>query len=776
MIAGAEKGDRPLAEVAPDAPAGLVALVDTDLPLGELADRLDRFVPATAAAPEAKRARLRLPGPKILLPVAAAFLVAAAILGLLWNQERGHRRSAERAAATARAESSAGTFFLAEALLASADELAADRFDWSAALHGAAALARLTQERPGVNALRAAARGHALWAALGETRGLERDRDLAAPIAAVAAGGDLVLTAAGHTVKMWRAGGEPAGSLVGHKADVVSLAVSRDGKRAVSSAPGELFVWHLDSRRLVRQLPRADQDAAADLALSPDGATLLTTEHDGTVGLWRLDDPAAGDRPVPHLGHNGPVLAVAFSAAGDLFASAGADGHVILWETATGRKRTRLGSVSGRPLDLAFSPDGNHIAVASSNHTVVVGYVPAGEDALGEPLVGHRDAVRSVTFTPDGALIVAAGADGSVRAWHRLDLATAFALDAHDAGATGVAALAGKDGARLLSGGGDGHLRVWRLGAGARSIVHDGTLLSVALAAGRDEALLGSSDRLQRWNLATGAIDEPALLPGCDQAHAIAAAPGGRFTAAACRSGAVRLWDSKRSQELPPILDHGGARVLAFSPDGALLATGGRDGTVRLWVSESTVQAAVLRAKEGAVTALAFSRDGARLAAAGETGWLQVWTRREKSAVPEKLLSGDAPWRALAFSPDGDTLLAAERQGAVLIHTGTWAREGVGDPHDEIHTIRIAADGAVLAGRDHLRLVAFPSGAPLLTLPARTTAIDLSATNLLWTDGIRVHTAPLSALRTSADAAALRTAAEHATGLTLDGFRPVRRR
>ena len=238
----------------------------------------------------------------------------------------------------------------------------------------------------------------------------------------------------------------------GHRREVRSLAFSPDGAMLASAdAHGRIVLWNVaPSQKAEMKVVLRDGDQWFAVArLAPDGSKIATGGNDKTVLLW---DASTGRRRAMLLGHTSPVKALAFSHNGALLASA-SQREVITWDVASGKRlRTFEGasplalSASGdklaatvekgivavwnagvgsrkstirmlpdQPTALAFSPDGETLAITSKNQ---VKLWSASNGRERTTLHGYQGGeFPTIAFSVDGKTLASTGEEGTINLW-----------------------------------------------------------------------------------------------------------------------------------------------------------------------------------------------------------------------------------------------------------------------------------------------------------------------------------------------------------------------
>jgi WD40 repeat protein len=226
-----------------------------------------------------------------------------------------------------------------------------------------------------------------------------------------------------------------------------------------TSARTALDLWRPADGKHVGAMPLPAGEALSATAFAPDGKTLALGFRSGLVHL--IDWPSRDLRAKAKA--SGPVHALAFSPDAPVLATA-AGGKVELWDVPTGHALRHFLAKDDVPenqqpvlADLAFSPDGNTLAMSGYDTVIRLVDWPTGK--LLTTCEGHTSAVLSVAFAPDGRTFTSGSFDKTVRLWETFTGKTIETFSDHDGPVTSV--VFAPNGRTVYSASADGRALAW---------------------------------------------------------------------------------------------------------------------------------------------------------------------------------------------------------------------------------------------------------------------------------------------------------------------------
>ena len=381
--------------------------------------------------------------------------------------------------------------------------------------------------------------------------------------------------------------------------------------------------------------------------------------------------------------------------------------------------RTLSGHV-GQVLGCAVSADGATIVSASKDGTLKVWDGCSGAERF--TLSGHAGEVLGCAVSADGATIVSASQDQTLKVWDGRSGAERFTLSGHAGRVWGCTVSA--DGATIVSASQDQTLKVWDGRSGAERFTlsgHVGGVSGCAVSADGATIVSASQDQtLKVWDGRSGA--ERFTLSGhAGGVSGCAVSANGAIIVSASYDQTLKVWDGCNGAERLTLSGHANwVRGCAVSADEATIVSASDDGTLKVWDGRSGAERFTLSGHVGQVLGCAVSADGATIVSASSDQTLKVWDG--PSGAERLTLSGHADWvQDCAVSADGATIVSASYDQTLKVWDGGNGAERLtlsGHAH-WVLGCAVSADGATIVSASNdqtLKVWDGRSGAERLTL------------------------------------------------------------
>lgn len=430
-----------------------------------------------------------------------------------------------------------------------------------------------------------------------------------------------------------------------------SAAFSPDGHTLLTgSAEGAVRRWSVPSGQALGQ-PLEHPTSVILAAYSPDGRFVATSQEGGLVRLWAAPADNPGLHTVP-LGAMGSLAQLSPDGRYVLATGNTPESSVrrtLVTEVATGQPASPTLETDGILANACFSPDGRLVAVLESparsraerysqrgNHPGQLKLWDWRAGKLVRPPLPMPSEPRGVAYSPDGQRLAVLCSGGQLLLIHPLDGRILTQWQAHDKPIMwGYYVTPGQvrfspDGQSLLAYGGmDTRIRVWDVATGKEryaALEHQNTCGSVEFSADGRLLVTTSSDKTARvWDYATGqSVAEPLVHPAGLSVAVFSR--DGKHVLTNCGDRLVRLWDWRTGQLVcPPFAHDHGVHGVAFHPDRRWILTGSGDRILRVWEWQTGKPVTPRLATGGAVLSLDVTPDGRHAVVGGFMDALKIF-------------------------------------------------------------------------------------------------------------------------------------------------------
>ena len=418
------------------------------------------------------------------------------------------------------------------------------------------------------------------------------------------------------------------------------------------------------------------------VAFSSDSRRVVTYTFVENLKVWdvqsgtcvtQIEIPNKQQCPRPVFSQDGQYITVA---------SYERNGKIYTWCARTGAQRnaTEIGETYGI-YPFLFSQDRNLLAGRkrerdSDPESIVVWQVETGEQIA--CFTGYSERMNNLCFSPDEKYLTAGSADGTIRIW---DIESGQLATTHtDYGDAEMFPYYSPEKGLMAAAIAKREVEVWHIDRDEKidTFEHRGNSWHVCFSEDGAQLAVASSSEIQIW---TKGSSPPSILHGhIPTMDTLVFSSDEKTLAAGFWRDNVLLWDvaSRRSyrphsEKLP-----GTSHNVYRSPNGKIISINSSENNLNVWeVGKSEPFAELIGPEDGLGRAKAFSPTGDRIASADRNGNIYIWERtstlhdmrESESWKKHPTVINDEEFTyelvhspaGLAFSPDSKQLASISR-------------------------------------------------------------------------------------------------------------------
>jgi|GEM_PF-314625 len=175
---------------------------------------------------------------------------------------------------------------------------------------------------------------------------------------------------------------------------------------------GVLKLWDLDRGALLFSLT-GHKGPINKIAVTPDGKHAITASGDTTLKVWDLKH---GTELKTLKGHEKGVWAVAISPDGRWIISGAEDGMVKIWDLSQGIEKHTMKSHDSYILSVLVTPDCRSVISLSTGSVLKIWDIHSGNEV--DEVTLHKSFPTAMAITPDGERVVCNFRTGALDVWN----------------------------------------------------------------------------------------------------------------------------------------------------------------------------------------------------------------------------------------------------------------------------------------------------------------------------------------------------------------------